>query len=97
MRGQSCRVCKIKCPPKGSNYVFSIIRFGSEGWCTVYWTESVIIYRCKEKKKVVFDLEKGGKSVTYVYYTIYFIYWNPSFKRRDRKSELQRILQKKRG
>ena len=50
--------------------------------------------------KVVFDLEKGGKAVTYVYYTIYFIYfiyWNPSFKRRDRKSELQRILQKKRG
>ena len=40
--------------------------------------------------KVVFDLEKGGKAVTYVYYTIYFISWNPSFKRRDRKSELQR-------
>jgi len=50
----------------------------------------VIIYRCKEKMIVVFDLEKGGKAVTYVYYIIYFIYWNPSFKRRDRKSELQR-------
>ena len=36
--------------------------------------------------KVVFDLEKGGKAVTYVYYTIYFIYWNPSFKRRGDKT-----------
>ena len=27
-------------------------------WGTVYWTEPMIIYRCKEKMKVVFDLEK---------------------------------------
>lgn len=47
--------------------------------------------------KVVFNLEKGGKAVAYVYYTIYFDYWNPSFEGRDRKSELQRSLQKKRG
>lgn len=57
-------------------------------WSTVYWTELVIIYRCKEKMKVVFDLEKGGKAVAYVYYTIYFDCWNTSFERRDGESKL---------
>lgn len=57
----------------------------------------IIFHLTKEKMKVVFNLEKGGKAVAYVYYTIYFDYWNPSFEGRDRKSELQRSLQKKRG
>ena len=70
------------------SWILGEFKVDLDAWSTVYWTEPMIIYRCKEKMKVVFDLEKGGKAVTYVYYSIYFIYWNPSFKRRDRNSEL---------
>ena len=65
------------------SWLLGEFRVGLDVWSTVYWTQPVVIYRCKEKMKVVFDLEKGGKAVAYVYYTIYFNYWNPSFKRRD--------------
>lgn len=33
-------------------------RVESVVWSTVYWTELVIIYRCKEKMKVVLTLKK---------------------------------------
>ena len=63
----------------------------SEGllfWSPFYRTETMIFFTCKEKLTVVFDLGKGGKAVTYVYYLICFFCWNSSFEGRNGKSEL---------
>lgn len=40
------------------SWILGEFRVDLDAWSTVYWTEPMIIYRCKEKMKVVFDLEK---------------------------------------
>ena len=58
-------------------------------WSPFYGTNTLIFFRCKQEITSCFlPRQRGGKDETYVYYTIYFIYWNTSFERRDGKSEL---------
>lgn len=44
-----------------------------DAWSTVYWTEPMIIYRCKEKMKVVFDLEKKVERRSFVFIILFIL------------------------
>ena len=55
---------------------------------TDYWTVGVLNFRCKQEMKVFLTSQRGGKDEDYVYYTIYFSFWNTSFEGSDRESEL---------